>query len=167
MASAALAGEPLLGALLDYWDRQRGTRAMPSRRDIDPLDMPPRLLPQIELIEIGTAGRLRLRLVGTAIVDAFGKDPTGRFLDEIFDDDVRRFFDGLFGTALRSKRPAIGKSWLRKAKGPDLGMHWLVTPLSENGREVSMILAGATFRLSRARVLASEIPAAAEPIQSL
>jgi hypothetical protein len=160
MASGAFASEPLLGALLDYWERKRGAQTMPSRGDIDPLDMPPRLLPHVQLVERGEGGRLRLRLVGTAIVDAIGKDPTGRFLDDVFDADLRRFLGGLFGTAVRSRRPVVGQSWLRKAKGPDLGMRWLATPLSANGSDVTMILAAATFRSARARTLAAEAPAA-------
>jgi hypothetical protein len=142
-----------LGALFDYWERKRGARNMPARGDIDPLEMPPRLLPQVQLVELGERGRLRLRLIGTAIVDAVGKDPT------VFDEDLRRFLDRLFGSTLKSKRPAVAQSWLRKAKGPDLGMHWLVTPLSENGRDVSMILAAATFRTARAHTVASDTPA--------
>lgn len=155
MARARIVGNPLLGALLAYWEQKRGDRAMPRRRDIDPLDMPAQLLPHVQLIEIGAQGRLRLRLVGTAVVDAVGKDATGRFLDEAFGEEDRRFLDELYGAALRTKRPASGSRWWRKAKGPDLGTEWLATPLSDNGSDANMILAATSFHFARARTLAA------------
>jgi hypothetical protein len=167
MTSIDLATEPLLAALLDYWERKRDGRPMPRRRDIDALDIPPRLLPHVLLIEPGAGGRLRLRLVGTAIVGAIGKEVTGRHIDEAFDGSVQRFLEEFFGAAFARGRPVSGRSWLRKAKGPDLGSAWLATPLSEDGSAVSMVLAAAAFRFARARTLVAEPGPAEEAIEVL
>jgi hypothetical protein len=166
MGRVPFANEPLLLALLHYWDEKRGRRAMPRRRDIDPLEMPPRLLPHLQLIELGERGRLRLRLVGTAIVDAVGKDATGRYLDEAFEGDARRFLEELCRTVLRERRPVAASCWQPRAKGPALGMTWLATPLSENDREANMILSATTFRFARPRSL-GDLPLSPEAIEVL
>src|SRR5690348_15047812 len=50
-----------------YWERIRGSRAMPRRCDIDPLDIP-RLLPFVRLVDVLENPRaFRFRLVGTEI----------------------------------------------------------------------------------------------------
>jgi len=166
MGRVQLANEPLLLALLDYWQERCAGRAMPRRRDIDPLDMPARLLPHVQLVELGERGRLRLRLVGTAIVDALGKDATGRYLDEAFDGETRQFLEDLCRAALRERRPVAAACWQARAKGPALGMTWLATPLSENGRDANMILAATTFRFARPRALGDQ-PLSADAIEVL
>src|SRR5579884_2075511 len=72
---------PALGTLLRYWRVKRGTAAMPARRDIDPLEIGPELLPHLVLADLFDRGtRVRFRLVGTQIVKRLGFDPTGRYL---------------------------------------------------------------------------------------
>jgi hypothetical protein len=36
----AIDANPVLRALWSYWNERRGRRAMPSRKDIDPVDIP-------------------------------------------------------------------------------------------------------------------------------
>src|SRR5215813_1573410 len=55
--------------LYDYWRWKCGTQAMPSRADIDPVDMPRRLLPFINLVDVVSDERRYIyRLVGTGHV---------------------------------------------------------------------------------------------------
>jgi hypothetical protein len=143
MVPADLRDDPLLAALVDYWERKRGERAMPRRRDIDPLDMPRPLLPHLELVEFGDGGRPRYRLVGTAIVDAMGRDMTGRFLDTVLVGEHAAFVDRLHRAAQTACRPVYGLCWLRIGEGRGLSIRRLVTPLSEDGATVTMTL-GAT-----------------------
>lgn len=61
-----------------YWDRVRGPCPMPSKNDIDPLDIP-QLLPGIVLVDVlPSEPWLRYRLVGTHQVAMRGHDPTGQ-----------------------------------------------------------------------------------------
>ena len=61
-----------------YWDALRGTRVMPARSDIDPLQIPD-LLPYVVLTEVlKEPPWLRYRLVGTQQVQMRGHDPTGK-----------------------------------------------------------------------------------------
>ena len=72
----------MLAALLAYWQGKQNGRALPQRRDIDPLEMAPGLLPHLMLADLLDRGtRVRFRLVGTVVVKRLGFDPTGRYLD--------------------------------------------------------------------------------------
>jgi hypothetical protein len=69
--------------LFDYWLAKRGSRRMPARADLDPVDIV-KLLPNLMLIDvIGAPPRFRYRLVGTRVVQASGnEDRTGHFFEE-------------------------------------------------------------------------------------
>jgi len=144
MVPAALSEDPYLSALLRYWELKRGLRAMPRRRDIDPLDMPPPLLPHLELVEL-VQGRLRFRLIGTAIVDAMGRDATGRFLDQVLAGAQGDFVERAHRAAASALRPVFALCWLRRSVGGDLPLRRVVAPLSEDGRVVHMTLAATSF----------------------
>jgi hypothetical protein len=69
---------PPVRRIWDYWNSRRGDRVMPARQDIDPVDIPADLLPNILLTEVlKEPPWLRYRLVGTAQVILRGRDPTG------------------------------------------------------------------------------------------
>lgn len=75
-----------LSALLIYWETIRGRHLLPKRSDFDPIAVAP-LLSRVFLAEWQSPSqRLRFRLVGTALVSAAGADHTGRWLDEIVQD---------------------------------------------------------------------------------
>jgi hypothetical protein len=79
---ASILDHPMLAALLAYWQEKRKGRPLPERRDIDPLEMAPDLLPHLMLCDLFDRGtRVRFRLVGTVVVKRLGFDPTGRYLD--------------------------------------------------------------------------------------
>ena len=72
-----------LRQLLDYWQRLKRDRRMPCKREFDPLDLPPRVLPRLFLIEyLEGAANYRLRLMGTYLRDAYGREFTWRRLIE-------------------------------------------------------------------------------------
>jgi hypothetical protein len=69
--------------LYSLWLGKREANSMPRRADFDPREMP-RLLPHITLFDVEHDPlRFRIRLVGTAVVEATGGDNTGRYLDEL------------------------------------------------------------------------------------
>jgi len=73
---------PKIAALIRYWLDIHPGRALPSRDDFDPIDVPT-LLPHLVLTRVEAGGsRFLVRLMGTAVVLAFGTDYTGYHLDE-------------------------------------------------------------------------------------
>src|ERR1051325_4546970 len=90
--------DPLLRQLYDYWQSKRSGRAMPRRADIDPAEIP-KLLPHMMITEILEGGqRYRYRLSGTAVSEAFGRELTGRYVDEVMTGAYRDFIEGLYRT---------------------------------------------------------------------
>ncbi len=68
------------------WQRMRGARELPARRDFDPVEVP-WLLSRMFLVDVlptdVAARRYRVRLEGTELVASHGRDWTGRFLHEV------------------------------------------------------------------------------------
>lgn len=75
--------EPELQALLRYWAMRRGRGRVPLVRDMDPLDLPPKILPWLFLFRRDADRRFRCVLVGTGIVGVDGCDTTGRILENL------------------------------------------------------------------------------------
>jgi hypothetical protein len=133
--------DPLLGPGLAYWMCKRGSRSMPRKADIDPTEIPARLLPNLQIIEvIGGGARFRYRLVGTALVDAYGKDFTGKHPDELFPDDRLCFVQSIYRRVCNSKQPLFSHNKYHTPKNVDVYALRIYLPLSDKGIDVDYIL---------------------------
>jgi hypothetical protein len=85
-ATAEIKCEPLR-ALHTLWSGKVSSDGrIPSRSDFDPLTIHPSVLPFLILLDVirpDGSLRFQVRLVGTGIVEAVGRDSTGRYLDEL------------------------------------------------------------------------------------
>jgi hypothetical protein len=144
---APLDNDAVLTALHAYWNHQRRGRAVPDRRDIDPVDIGAGLLPNVGLIDVTDGGaRFRNRLVGTAIVERWGFEITGRFLDEIMrEGGYREFIHELYRDACRHRAPVYSSSLFRWDVATHMVTRRLYLPLTHGGDDVTMILVGQTF----------------------
>jgi hypothetical protein len=133
--------DPLLGIALSYWIDKRDDRLMPSRRDIDPVELPAKVLPNLQIIEvIGGGARFRYRLIGTALVEAYGMDFSGRIADELFPDDRLNFVQGIYRTVCTTKVPLFSRNKYHTPKDIDLFSSRIYMPLSDDGANVHHIL---------------------------
>ncbi|WP_439817758.1 PAS domain-containing protein [Zavarzinia sp. CC-PAN008] len=131
---------PILGRLFAYWALKRGLRAMPSRADIDPVEIP-YALGYICLADViaGPPRRFRFRLDGTVQTRFFGFDMTGWYLDEFPDPEYRETALATFGEACDRAAPMYrdrnmerdGRTWRYQA---------LYLPLGADGRTVDMLM---------------------------
>src|SRR5215468_7759400 len=65
-------GSRRVAQLYEYWCGKRGARLMPARSDIDPGEIKP-LLPYLLISELSDEPvRVRYRLAGARVVEAFG-----------------------------------------------------------------------------------------------
>jgi len=112
--------------------------ALPSRADFDPADFP-NVLSHLVLVDVEEAPRrYRVRVVGTAVVDATGRDGTGDYYDQ---ND---------GTADATERAAALVESRKPSFETGLPMLWspkdykiysvLSLPMSSDGRNVDMIM---------------------------
>lgn len=73
---------PMLSAFYTYWNEKRGDRKMPSRADLDPIEMK-RWLPGIIIVDVlENPRRLVYRLVGSRSVALRQTDVTGKTVIE-------------------------------------------------------------------------------------
>jgi PAS domain S-box-containing protein len=78
---------PELDALLTLWQETRGHRPLPLRTDFD-LKTVKRWATQLSLATVAPNGRFQFRLFGTELARVYGRDLTGRFLDELAPRDL-------------------------------------------------------------------------------
>jgi hypothetical protein len=128
-------------AMHDYWRAKCGVRSMPARSDIDPVDMPRRLLPFISLVDVVPDERRYVyRLVGTGDVEVRGQDPTGRSVLEGFfaphAEDALTCYDRVVAT----RAPLIDPVPFFAPNGKYVMEETIFLPLSDDGISVNKVL---------------------------
>lgn len=135
-----------LRALLRYWLAIHPRTGLPGRAAFDPLEVP-RALPSLVLTDVERDPfRFRVRLMGTAIVAAFGRDFTGRYLHEVL-AGFERDYSYLH-------RVEVAETGLPNYRHGDPAMPFkldfaplerVYLPFAADGRQVDMILAMAVY----------------------
>ena len=135
-----------LGALYRYWERKRGSRAMPARHDIDPVEMDRRLLPHLMLCEVTARGEVvRFRLVGTSLAKRLGFDPTGQLLSDLPKAPYFEFVGSLVRRVYAEATPLYGESAFYWASKSRLDACHLLLPLSAGGAAPAIVLIGTAY----------------------
>ncbi|HET6159098.1 MAG TPA: PAS domain-containing protein [Dongiaceae bacterium] len=126
--------------LYTYWNAQRGTRSMPGRGDIDPVDLKS-LLPDLILIDVVTDPRRYVyRLVGTHEVDMRGRDPTGKAVDEAYYGESAEDTTDYLDRVVRTCAPVLYRGTYQPLRTRTQRDDVLFLPLSKDGDAVNMIM---------------------------
>ena len=137
--------DPLLRRLYDYWNEKRGERRMPSRADIDPVEM--RFILGSLMVADVLRGPLRffVRLHGTELARRSGYELSGKMLDELPQPQFRALTHRSWTKAVDTRAPfhAIRD---RVLDGRSARYEALILPLSRSGDEVDMLLVGIRYR---------------------
>jgi hypothetical protein len=154
----------LLAFVRAYWQRRRKEAAMPRRGDIAPAELK-RYLPSILLADVVDGGRdFRYRLVGSDLQRHFAGNPTGKLMSEALvpfgPETVARTVDA-YRQVIERRAPlrirGDGALFSQSAKLFDA----LLTPLSDDGRTINMILG--TFAFVWDFRVAANVPGVVEP----
>ncbi|HEV2675073.1 MAG TPA: PAS domain-containing protein [Aliidongia sp.] len=135
---------PELQQLYFLWQKLRGIRLMPARRDFDPAQVP-RLLPDIFLVDVLASNpperRYRVRLQGTAQVDYYGADWTGSYIHQMIDRGSADRFCAIGDHLVSTRAPwtSTGKLYWLPEK-PFYRFETVLLPLSDDGIAVNMVL---------------------------
>ena len=145
----ALPDDPIIQGLLAFWEHARGDRPMPTRADIDPVRLGPKLLPYILLVDAVDHGkRFRYRLCGSANQEAAGVDLTGRHVDELNPNaDYIRYMTELYRRAMDAARPTYSESRYMPLNGAAIRRtRRLVCPIGDDGAIVERFVSAQTFQ---------------------
>jgi hypothetical protein len=82
--------------------------------------------------------------VGTAFIEAYGREITGRFVDEIDLDDQRDFILADYLGVVRTKEPSLSHWRYTKRDGRFVRYSRLLLPLSRDDSEIDMLLGAVT-----------------------
>lgn len=125
--------------LFAYWSSLRADRTVPPRRRVDPGDIK-RLLPTVSLIEVLPDADYRVRLAGTGLYNVYGREITGRRIDEVYNSAAADYWRDELGRVVRDRRPGAGVHNLAWKGSSHLSLIWIRLPLVTKGDEVDMIL---------------------------
>ena len=112
VASADIPDERLRD-LVAYWHEQRGSNPLPGRDDVDPLDLPHKLLPNMILLDIVGSERyrrFRFRPVGTAIYTHVGRELTSLHIDEALPEPYLSYVSFTHATAADRRCPVYSET---------------------------------------------------------
>jgi len=141
-----ICNDPILGPAFTYWKSKCGTRTAPSRRDIDVMEIPRRLLPYLQITERAEDGkRIRFRLVGTSIVEAYGTELTGKYMDEVYSGDRLRYIEVNYRTVCEKKRPLLVINRYCSTRDVPLVCNRLLMPLCSDGTTIDQFLTAMRF----------------------
>lgn len=136
--------QPVLGSVLDYWEKKRGTRRMPRRADIDALELKP-YLRHLFLIEALGGGEFRYRLIGSEITERYGRNSTGKTVREIYGamPAICDWMTDMLLAVTQRARPVLASGPLSAINKDHVVSESLHLPLADDGEIVTMIF-GAT-----------------------
>lgn len=122
----------------DYWRAKAGSRDMPARADVDPVEFA-WMLGWVTLIEPTNDGDWLFVVDGTNVADAFGIDMTGKRLSAYPLVGVRDMLFGTYASAAAAREPYFVSRFIEH----DF-RQWrydgLLLPLSSDGARVDRLL---------------------------
>jgi hypothetical protein len=140
--------DPELIQFYDYWTSLRSERPMPSRKDVDPVQIAARHLPNLMLIDVlQDPRRYRYRLIGTNVVIASGEDRTGRIFEDVGFFKVHPVVIQQYNLVVETGRPLHSlEPFTNFRTGNEYDVDRLLLPLSSDGRQVDMLMVFFKFK---------------------
>jgi len=120
--------DPEIARFWDYWNGLPKTGLVPRLSDY--LDgVPPQLQPSVALIDVFGPDEFKLRLAGTAIVDAIGGEPTEADTPSVYNAELRKAAAALAWEAVNKPCGYAAKRTIRSRAGRMSLVHGIALPL--------------------------------------
>ncbi|MCE9649899.1 MAG: PAS domain-containing protein [Parvibaculum sp.] len=131
-----------LQQLLQYWQGKRKPGHIPSRKDIDPIEIP-RLMPDVALVDVlRDPLDYRYRLAGTNMVEMTGYDRTGMRMREFFTPEAIAATEILIARLIETREPIAFEGKMFWIEENYRRFQAIVLPLATDGRTVDMAIMG-------------------------
>lgn len=132
-------GSSSVAETVSYWQTKRAGRAIPSRADLDPVDLP-RSLKDIALLDIlPEQNDFRFRVFGSSLALRYGRDYTGKTTLDVAPDDVAATLHGQLTEAVKRWKPVL----MVLSVGVEFQTRFIervALPLSDDGRHINKIM---------------------------
>ena len=126
-----LLSEPALFRILDYWRGKRAGRVMPSKADIDPLEIP-WALSRIFLASYSPEDGFRYRLAGAEVANVFGRSNLkGLAMTDILPAERARFVEGRWAPLVQDRAMIVMKGMIYLAAERTPIGERLILPLAD------------------------------------
>ena len=137
-----VADRPLHQALHDWWDRSRGENIAPFRESLDPTKLRAHLGSLVLVECLPGLTDFRYRLIGTNIVEAFGRDSTGSTVATLYaaDPELRETLLGICRNVARRAVPARAFGDLRTVDRPYRDVDSFYLPLAREDGSIGWVL---------------------------
>ena len=126
----------------EYWSSIKPNGRLPSRRDLDPTEIP-RIISWLFLVDIKGTDRKRFdfvfRLIGTSNANLVGKDVTGQRVTDAFEPAAARVIIGHYTKTVDTRKPTFWKTEVPTAERRYVRCFRGVFPLSSDGERVDML----------------------------
>lgn len=126
-----------------YWASLTSDNRLPARQQIDPLDLPTRVLPWLFIVEVTQRSPVldyRYRLVGTGNALLVGRDATGFLASEIFTARDTEVVPLTFDETVRDGEPTFWRATVPNDRVGSVEIERALFPLAENGVDVDALL---------------------------
>jgi hypothetical protein len=125
-----------------YWLSSTRPGALPDVSAIDPLLMPHETLPFMVVYAVEPEGGLRMRLIGTAVVDRTGADFTGRAIEPI---GVMATLHARLTWCLQHRRPYLAHGQVPAAERDFIQFTALAAPFADRSGKVRRVVSVLQF----------------------
>jgi hypothetical protein len=147
LSSVAELQNPKLIDALAYWKSKCGDNGMPSRSEIDPIEMRP-FLNRIILVDVEKdPQRYIFRLIGTLITSTTGRDVTGQYLDEVYTESQYNLLTVSLDHVVETRKPCRTTGSASFVDKDFVAVEALDLPLSTDGTDVNVILRVISFNV--------------------
>ncbi|MDH5556034.1 MAG: PAS domain-containing protein [Alphaproteobacteria bacterium] len=134
-----------LRRLHEYWNAKRGARPAPTRREIDPVEIPD-LLGFVNIFEVQNDPRdYKVRLNGTEVAEMLGQEITGRFCSTVLSGPDATNCKTAFDLCVDRRQPMIVETSLAFCGKPYMAQTVIVLPLSSDGEQIDMIITAHSY----------------------
>jgi hypothetical protein len=129
-------------AFYAYWLSAAPPGALPDVSAIDPLLMPPEILPFMAVYAVEPDGQLRIRLMGTAVADRTGEDLTGRVVEPL---GVMATLHARLSWGVKHRRPYVAHGQVPAAERDFIQLTALAAPFADHSGAVQRVVAVLQF----------------------
>ena len=129
--------------LYDYWNRLRGSRSAPDRRDIDPTQIR-EALANTFILELNESDEFDFRLAGSHICAAYARELKGRSFTGLWHPRDRDAMDTLIRAVTEDHAVALVTFQATNAVQAKMSVETILLPIRHNGMTSTRLLGAMT-----------------------